>query len=235
MAASREYLDANPTTRVSRLLLSDSAQGNESAVNADVLKACPTIEMLTNRILHRTHGTLSGFSYLLYTCDADSFLEYEFPKLRESTLGIDDIWRYKDTLFHKESLTRLHVARASDHHDHTPPSMLVILNALQNLTHLRISGPRREGDVPALSVADTFHWDQIPRWDGGLVSSNDLQPRVSILIVMLALYISSAIHSCLSLCGMIPPDFTLMIQPGPDLDRSAHEHDSSGTHTSFVH
>ncbi|KAJ7742802.1 hypothetical protein B0H16DRAFT_1727971 [Mycena metata] len=198
LCALAEYLDANPTTGVSRLFLSDSAPGNESAVNADAFAACPIIKLLTNRILHYTHGMLLGFSYLLYTCDADSFREYEFPELRELTLGVDEVWRYQDIIFQKESLTHLHVA--SGHHDHTPPSMAVILGALQNLTHLRISGPRKEGDVPAMD------W-QTPSPAFGLFHQASFNSVV------------------------IPPDFILMIQPGPNPDLNDF---SSGAYTSFV-
>jgi hypothetical protein len=78
-----EYLASNPETRVSRLLLSDSAVplasdavSKDRAGNKADAEACQTIRTLASDILHHTqvHASLSSLSYLAYTCPS-TFLE----------------------------------------------------------------------------------------------------------------------------------------------------------------
>jgi hypothetical protein len=80
------YLESNPETRVSRLLLSDSAVPPSTPKDKDKpdAEACQTIHTLASDILHHTqvNASLSSLSYLAYTCTG-SFLDQDlgFPNL----------------------------------------------------------------------------------------------------------------------------------------------------------
>ncbi|KAJ7117456.1 hypothetical protein C8R44DRAFT_738357 [Mycena epipterygia] len=204
-----ELLDSNPEAHVSRLLLSDSvvqpprinSESPFASGTSNITEACQKFGTLAHRILEHASPSLSALSYLAYTCDSalPSILEHELPNLTELTLGTADVWRYQDALFRKKSLTHLHLASVLAYYDRRPPSLAVILQQLQNLTHLRVSGPQGDEDLPAL--------DRAPLSIGiGLVDG-------------LAGWIQQTVFNP----SLIPANFTLVIQPGPDPGRYDNE------------
>ncbi|KAJ7918597.1 hypothetical protein B0H13DRAFT_1992127 [Mycena leptocephala] len=205
-----EYLASNPETRVSRLLLSDSAIPPSTPKDKDKpdAEACQTIRTLASDILHHTqvNASLSSLSYLAYTCPSTrSFLDQdlEFPNLTHLTLGSADVWQHQDALLRLTSLNYLHCAEAGsgfEFHDHAAPSIAAVLQVLPHLTHLRVSGVQREEDVPALP--------------GGPLSTG---------------------IGLIDELGVVPANFTLLLQPGPDPGRNDNECGfNSGQYGSFV-
>ncbi|KAJ6592290.1 hypothetical protein DFH09DRAFT_1137012 [Mycena vulgaris] len=199
-----DYLHLNPEVRVSRLLLSD-APANDSAgifnaastpenTTAASRNACDTISTLAHRIIHHTPNALTALAYLASACDDTSLPgsvgEREFPNLTELTLAAADVWRYQDALFGMKSLTHLHCA--SGNYDHAPPSLAVILQELPNLTHLRISGPQEDEDVPQLDRAPPSTGIELVDGVAGWIQQMVFNP------------------------SLVPHNFTLVIQPGPD-------------------
>ncbi|KAJ7905974.1 hypothetical protein B0H13DRAFT_2022253 [Mycena leptocephala] len=203
-----EYLASNPETRVSRLLLSDSAMPPSTPKDKDKpdAEACQTIRTLAFDILHHTqvNASLSSLSYLAYTCPSTgSFLDQDlgFPNLTHLTLGSADVWQHQDALFRLTSLNYLHCAEAGsgfEFHDHAAPSIAAVLQALPHLTHLRVSGVQREEDVPALP--------------GGLLSTGIG------LVDGLGGWLRQAVFG-----AMVPANFTLLLQAGPNPGRNDND------------
>ncbi|KAJ7148398.1 hypothetical protein C8R43DRAFT_1194502 [Mycena crocata] len=194
-----EHLTSDPDAKVLRLLLSDSvAPVNASQVDFNATEtSCETIGALATQILDRVEGTLTAFSYLSYTCPSvpNFVLERDFSNLTELTLGVNDVWRNQDALFRHKSLTHLHCAGAYGYHNRNPPNVGFVLRQLRNLTHFRVSGPQHDGEVPAL--------DKSP-------------PSIGIgLVDGVAGWIQQTVFNP----SLIPTNFTMIIQPGPDPGR----------------